>query len=154
MGAETRSILCPDCNGAGEREGIAHPGARLIRIECSYCEAAGYITPQRAEWREIGQAHRRARLGRYESLMECAERIGALASEISRFERGLIDPAMWQPAAPDPAVGFPFVVTCQCGAKTGFHEETWWRFECRDCGRLNDGPKQPVAPSGTSGERP
>lgn len=101
----SRSIICPDCNGAGEREGIAHPGARFIRIECSFCEVSGYITPQRAEWREIGQAHRRARLARDESMMECARRVGVLPSEISGFERGLIDPAKWQPPAPTDNAG-------------------------------------------------
>lgn len=41
--------------------------------------------------------------------------------------------------APDSLSGFPIVVTCECGAKTGFTEAGEHYFECRDCGRLNQG---------------
>lgn len=35
--------------------------------------------------------------------------------------------------------GFTFIVTCQCGARTGFAEAGAYRFGCRDCGQLNEG---------------
>lgn len=52
----------------------------------------------------------------------------------------------------EPTDGFPFIVTCRCGAKTGFAEPTVWRFECRDCGRLNEG--DPSIPAPTSHMEP
>ena len=39
----------------------------------------------------------------------------------------------------DPTDGFPHIVQCDCGARTGFTEPTDWHFECRDCGKLNVG---------------
>lgn len=39
----------------------------------------------------------------------------------------------------DALSGFPLIVTCACGSKTGFTEGQAYRFECRDCGALNEG---------------
>ena len=61
-----------------------------------------------------------------------AQSINAFANEVN------------YPPDDDFLSGFPIVVTCECGARTGFTEAGEHYFECRDCGRLNQGEHVPI----------
>ena len=90
---------CPDCNGTGNR-GLAvvcfadRPRSQITNARCPSCGGSGQVSDLRQQWAMIGEAHRKARIERLESLRECARRLRISPTALSKMERGIIDPSM------------------------------------------------------------
>lgn len=82
--------ICPRCTGDGGYHALVHrkDGCSEEYLECFLCHGNGNISPEVAAWLEEGAAHRNARVARYESLLECARRLGVRPSLISAMETG------------------------------------------------------------------
>lgn len=96
------SATCPECDGRGtfaafvdghRPDGTAW-GEFRPAVQCFLCGGAGKIPEEHLKWRAIGEAHRKARVKRMESIREAAERLGVSPSQLSAMEYGRLDPAL------------------------------------------------------------
>jgi hypothetical protein len=87
-------MICPDCKGAKMLAvGEAHPGGGTVAwIGCARCGSSGAINPERDRWRDTGAMHRTRRIGRRESIRDCAARLGIAVAELCDMENGRTDP--------------------------------------------------------------
>ena len=87
-------VTCPRCGGEGELQAfVSRPGDHGFElIGCSLCGGDGRVDPHVIGWLEVGREHRRARISRLESLLECSKRMGITPSELSAMENGRRDP--------------------------------------------------------------
>jgi hypothetical protein len=88
------SMICPDCHGLKKLfalvDGPEYCGP--ADIPCVRCKGTGQVDPDSERWQLIGGAHRTWRVAQWESLGECAKRIGMTAAELSGMEHGRADP--------------------------------------------------------------
>jgi len=92
-------MKCPKCGSKGEVEVVGlfclRPddgcdSARLLL--CPDCFGTGEVDDRVTEWKVAGAAMRAERLARGMTLRAEAARRGITASELSRMERGLVEP--------------------------------------------------------------
>lgn len=89
---------CPDCNGTG-KSGLAivcfsdRHRSQITNARCPSCNGSGQVSDEQQQWAMIGEAHRKARIERLESLRECARRLRISPTALSKMERGIIDPS-------------------------------------------------------------
>ena len=85
---------CPDCHGAGETHAFVHDGqgCRYRVIDCFRCSGEGTVPREMLDWIEAGQKMRAARVESGISLREAAKQRGMTATELSRMERGYVEP--------------------------------------------------------------
>jgi hypothetical protein len=90
-------MRCPDCHGSRTVSAFVDfddpSKRRLMLLACSRCQGEGTVSDQQAAWLRIGDRHRTERVGRDESLMECARRLGMSARELSDMEHGRVNPS-------------------------------------------------------------
>lgn len=86
-------MQCQICKGKGWN-GPVHVnrgdqgGGWVDRMDCRECSGTGEWTQKRyLAWRQ-GREHRRARIVRKESLMQCAINLGCTPAQLSAYERG------------------------------------------------------------------
>jgi len=86
-------IACKYCNGRGWT-GPVHvnrgngSGEWLDRMECTHCGGTGRWDSDHLARYEKGQAHRRERIERSETILEAAARLGVTPAQLSSFETG------------------------------------------------------------------
>lgn len=86
-------IPCKFCEGRGYT-GPVHVyrgdgrGEWIDRIECTHCGETGIWDEAHLARYEEGQAHRKERVSRGESLREAAARLGVSPAQLSSFETG------------------------------------------------------------------
>lgn len=90
---------CPSCKGSG-KTGLVHinyggvrPGEWREGLPCRRCQGEGEVSDKQADWIRRGEAIRRARVGRGESVRDVSRRTGLGSANISAMERGRADPA-------------------------------------------------------------
>jgi hypothetical protein len=87
-------MKCPDCRSTGKIfalvDGPAYSGP--MDIPCIRCRGTGEADEHMEAWMKIGGTHRTWRVAQWESLGECAKRLGMTASELSGMEHGRTDP--------------------------------------------------------------
>lgn len=93
-GKGCEELPCPRCTGAGGYYALVYrpTGCTNEQLICSTCQGAGYVSSEVQGWIDEGEAHRSARVGREESLRECARRLGVSAAIISAMETGRARP--------------------------------------------------------------
>jgi hypothetical protein len=92
-------MRCPTCNGTGNggpvhRHKINGGGCWDRKSICPRCDGFGKVPDEMAEWIIVGNAMRKARIDRGESLGDAAQRIGISSSELSAFECGRKRPVL------------------------------------------------------------
>lgn len=86
-------MKCPDCrNGkifalvdGADYSGTAH-------IPCMRCQGTCEVDENTERWMKIGGVHRTWRVAQWESLGDCARRLGMNAADLSAMEHGRKDP--------------------------------------------------------------
>lgn len=90
-------VQCPHCDGFGANAAfIRHAngeGSYDPALRCDLCSGTGTVSRQTINWLSVGRTHRDARVGRGESVMECARRLGLTPAALSAMEHGRADPA-------------------------------------------------------------
>jgi hypothetical protein len=91
-------VECPDCNGKGQREfagfvdghrnGKRFGEFRHEMQKCYRCKGEGKVPAAMLEWIKQGEAMRRARIARHESLKDAADRFGIDFVRLSHIEHG------------------------------------------------------------------
>lgn len=87
------TILCKFCDGKGY-SGPVHVnrgggrGEWLDRIECTHCGETGVWDAEHLARYEEGQAHKKQRVERGESIRKAAARLGVTPDQLSSFETG------------------------------------------------------------------
>lgn len=103
-----QTVPCQMCRGSGHI-GPVHinrgeqPHEWREKMNCLDCGGAGSWDMQRWERWQIGQEHRRSRLNRDESILECSKRLGVGCAELSAYERGQwekVNPALLAASPP------------------------------------------------------
>ena len=84
-------MQCPRCDGKGETWGWACPGFRYIALPCHVCDGTGEVDDGYPERLERGQAMRKARVERRETMREAAQRLGISVVAYSHMEWGIVD---------------------------------------------------------------
>lgn len=99
------TIGCPSCRAAGRFAAFVDredgTGNYEPSMRCPRCSGSGRVPATQARWSALGAAHRKARVGRGESLMQAAARLGMRPAELSAMEQGRIDPAQIAKDTPD-----------------------------------------------------
>lgn len=88
------TIVCPDCKGKKRLFALVD-GPRYrgpMDIPCTRCGESGEVDQTVERWMTIGGTHRTWRIAQWESLRECAVRLGISPSELSGMEAGRLDP--------------------------------------------------------------
>lgn len=87
-------VECPRCRGVGGAAGIACGsfGCRRMSFKCDLCAGTGRVDPIKLEWVERGVAMKAARLAANRTQRMEATRRGIDIVELSRMERGSIEP--------------------------------------------------------------
>jgi hypothetical protein len=87
-------VICPDCKGKKTIfalvDGPKYSGPATLA--CLRCKGTGEINEDIERWIKIGGAHRTWRVAQWESLMDCATRLGMTPAELSAMENGRADP--------------------------------------------------------------
>lgn len=89
-------ITCPDCKGKKKIMAFVD-GADFHGVEeldCLTCKGSGEIDPDMERWKKIGGVHRTWRVAQWESLADCAKRLGMGAADLSAMESGRKDPTL------------------------------------------------------------
>jgi hypothetical protein len=87
--------VCPACKGTANVAAytLRGCGASYDPLHpCGTCTGLGRLSPEREAWWQKGRAHRMARVGRMESLAECAQRLGLTPVQLSALENGRKNP--------------------------------------------------------------
>jgi hypothetical protein len=87
-------IVCPDCGGRGESQGVVlvcradgTGESRYEKAKCRVCDGVGRVTQERADDYHRGRADRESRVhGDYKTQRERAAEIGITPQELSRWE--------------------------------------------------------------------
>ena len=84
--AQQHLVSCWSCNGTGV-------GAFFKReIPCQRCDGTGECPEIMKEWQSLGDLYKAERIQNRFPLRLWAEKIGCDVNDLSRAERGLIDP--------------------------------------------------------------
>lgn len=88
-------VECPGCKGVGGARGIAcgSKGCRAATFKCDLCAGTGRVEPIKLEWVKRGAAMKAARLAANRTQRQEATRRKIDVVELSRMERGAIEPA-------------------------------------------------------------
>lgn len=89
-------VDCQACGGLGWVRIATIHRPQPFQTLCDPCLGTGRLPAERARWREIGDAHRRDRKARRESLGEAAVRLGIPPQELNDIEHGRRNPAQLQ----------------------------------------------------------
>jgi len=85
---------CPDCKG--KKKIMAFVDGQdfngVEELNCLRCKGYGEIDEDMERWMKIGGVHRTWRVAQWESLAECAKRLGMGAADLSAMEMGRKDP--------------------------------------------------------------
>jgi len=80
-------VKCPACNGFGVIPARCHP----IKVDCDVCRGLGLVEDYEPIWKSIGSMMRDYRIDVLRmSLREAAIKFGVDASNLSKYERGVI----------------------------------------------------------------
>ena len=98
-------LCCVSCEGRGYLLGIfpiyadGYAGERkpVIEIPCDRCGGSGKMPQEHQRWIEEGAALKRERMSRQIGMRMEAERRGIDPSELSKMERGIIQPVISPP---------------------------------------------------------
>jgi hypothetical protein len=88
-------VTCPSCKGKGTIAAFvdtATDGWFDPTLQCSRCKGLGAVDRQQEEWVRVGGTHRTWRVAQFESIKECADRLGISSAELSGMEHGRADP--------------------------------------------------------------
>lgn len=85
---------CPQCNGVGRFTSMFPLKNPHFVLDCDLCSATGKVSDEQIQWREKGSKFRDARIDRVETLRDFARRHSLDVSDVSKAERGVIDPKM------------------------------------------------------------
>jgi hypothetical protein len=86
---------CPRCKGSGTIGAFldgSSGGWYDPALQCLLCKGLGAIDPQQQEWLRVGGTHRTWRVAQFESILECATRLGVTPAELSAMEHGRANP--------------------------------------------------------------
>ena len=83
---------CPQCIGVGRFTSMFPLKNPHLSIDCDLCSATGKVSDEQIQWREKGLKLRDARIERGETLRDFARRHNIDVSDVSKAERGVIDP--------------------------------------------------------------
>lgn len=94
-------MICPQCEGTGEvtalfliREG--KPTIPSAKMPCERCDTQGTVSDKTPEWIKQGEKLKAKRMGKdrsdYMNHRKYAELLGVEIVELSKAERGVIDP--------------------------------------------------------------
>jgi len=97
MGVNKRkdNNLCPACNGFGKhfsRPIKINDYIKSVHITCDLCEGTGQIDNRKWYWRALGYELKNIRLAKGISLRAAAKMLGVDASNLSKMERGVVEP--------------------------------------------------------------
>jgi hypothetical protein len=84
-------MVCPDCDGAKTRHGIActiDRGCRPLEIACQFCKGEGQVSAEAGECWNKGRALREARVKQGRSLFEEAAILGIEPIVLNDIEHG------------------------------------------------------------------
>jgi hypothetical protein len=85
-------VACEECGGLGWVRVATIHRPQPHRTLCNACLGVGRLPPEKARWRDIGRAHREARVARKESLGEAAVRLCIPPQQLNDIEHGRADP--------------------------------------------------------------
>lgn len=91
----SNAIVCPDCRGRGKLSAFVDTDAGGWfddSLPCSRCRGLGAVDRVQEAWLRIGGTHRTWRVAQFESIAECARRLGVSPAELSSMEHGRLDP--------------------------------------------------------------
>lgn len=90
-------MQCPDCKGKKLIGGFVNAGYGHYygKTPCLRCQGKGDVPDEMADWAEKGAKLRQLRIKRKLSIFDAAKRLGVRSSDISRAERGMVDPPEW-----------------------------------------------------------
>jgi|GEM_PF-2266230 len=88
------TITCPECHGNSTSTAIVcgTQGCRTVSRKCPVCQGRGHVSEERARLWIRGQMLRKDRLMRQETLRQAARRMGITEVELSKMERGIVEP--------------------------------------------------------------
>ena len=86
-----RLVSCWSCGGTGIGA-FAHADTSFSEIQCDRCQGTGQCPEKMREWEAIGGLIREDRLKSECTLRDRAHKKGWSAYDLSRAERGIIDP--------------------------------------------------------------
>jgi len=81
---------CPNCSGHGKI--FTFHGVDLG--PCDMCLGTGEITPEQQKWRVIGRGMKNIRIKNRKTILAAAQELGINAVELSKMERGVIQPKL------------------------------------------------------------
>lgn len=79
---------CPNCSGHGTI--MTFHGVNLGK--CDMCLGTGKATHNQMEWRKQGEAMKEIRISERITLREASQRLGISTIDLSKMERGVIEP--------------------------------------------------------------
>lgn len=85
-------MKCPDCKTGkifALVDGPEYSGP--AELSCPRCRGTCEVDEKTERWMKIGGTHRTWRVAQWESLSECAKRLGMTAAELSEMEHGRKD---------------------------------------------------------------
>lgn len=87
-------MICPTCNGT--KESLVFYSGKTKHgfgpIACQTCDGEGTISEEKAGWIARGRELRAARVSTGKSVRDEAKRLGIAPVELSRRERGQVNP--------------------------------------------------------------
>lgn len=87
-------MKCPDCKSKGKIfalvDGPEYSGP--ADFQCTRCKGTGEVNEDTERWMKIGGTHRTWRVAQWESIGDCAKRLGIGPAELSGMEHGRTDP--------------------------------------------------------------
>ena len=87
-------MKCWDCDGTGILQMLAFEKKKVagIEIECERCDGSGKVPQDMERWVERGKKLKEKRIGMRINLHKFAEQLQCLPIDLSKAERGIVDP--------------------------------------------------------------
>lgn len=87
-------MMCPDCKGKKESLVFYSGGSKhgFGPLPCTTCDGEGEVSEEKIAWITRGRELRDKRVAAGRSLREEAEMLGITSVELSRRERGKVNP--------------------------------------------------------------
>ncbi len=88
-------MKCPSCAGKGKVYGFidyADGSGSAGEMDCSRCKGRGFVPDEQKDWIVSGEKIRKTRINWGITLRQRAKQLGISASELSKMERGEINP--------------------------------------------------------------